>query len=136
MPPVARGKTKGDAGALLNEARAFLGSAATQESYLKEIDRTTATRLQDQAKSFYNEFQNQPRGRVRIIHCWPLFLVEEGLALHIGLKCDPSDGYKLAADWAKNFDATHGDGLNGSSRGKLQELVRFMFAIEAVEDNP
>jgi hypothetical protein len=71
---------------------------------------------------------------VRIIQCWPLLLVEEGLALHTGLARHPSDGYKLAADWTQNFDSKHGNGLNGPSLGKLQELVRFMFAVEALED--
>jgi hypothetical protein len=73
---------------------------------------------------------------VRIIHCWPVLLVEQGLALHIGLKRHPGDGYKLAADWALNYDPRHGNGLNGPSRGKLEELMRFMFTVEALEDEP
>lgn len=71
---------------------------------------------------------------MRVVHCWPLLLVEEGLALHGGLYRHPSDGYKLAADWSQNYDSKYGNGLNGPSRGKLQELVRFMFAVEALED--
>jgi len=45
-----------------------------------------------------------------------------------------SDGYKLAADWAQYYDAAHGNGLNGPSRSKLQELARFMFNVEAREE--
>lgn len=75
-------------------------------------------------------------GPVRIIHCWPLLLAEAGLALLTGINRHPSDGYKLAADWTKNYDSRYGDGLKGPSRGKLQELVRFMFALEAVEEHP
>ena len=47
----------------------------------------------------------------------------------------PNHGYKLAADWAQNYDSRHGAGLNGPSRGKLEELVRFMFTLEAIEDD-
>ena len=72
---------------------------------------------------------------MRIIECWPLLLVEKGLALHAGLETHPPAGYKLAADWAQNYDPRYGNGLNGPSRGKLEELVRFMFGIEALEDD-
>ena len=128
------GKTKAEAGTLLNEARALLGTAATRESLFRQIDRVAAKSLHDRARRFHNEFQNQQWGPVRIIHCWPLLLVEEGLALHLGQAKSPTEGYKLAADWTQNFDSKHGNGLNGPSRGKLQELVRFMFAVEALED--
>ena len=131
-----KGKTKGEAGALMNEARALLGTAATRESLFQQIDPAAAAALHDRARAFHNEFQNQQWGPVRIIRCWPLLLVEDGLALHLGLAATPSDGYKLAADWTKNYDSRFGDGLNGPSRGKLHELVRFMFAVEALEDEP
>ena len=131
-----KGKTKGEAGKLLNQTRALPGLASTRESYFQQIDPAAARSLHDRAQAFHNEFQRQQWGPVRIIHCWPLLLVEEGLALHIGLNRHPSDGYKLAADWTKNYDSRYGDGLNGPSRGKLEELVRFMFNMEAVEDQP
>ncbi len=128
-----KGKTKGAAGDLLNVTRALLGTASTRESLFQQIDQKAAESLHDRARAFHNEFQNQQWGPVRVIHCWPLLLVEEGLALHTGLHCHPGDGYKLAADWTKNYDSRYGDGLNGPSRGKLQELIRFMFAVEALE---
>lgn len=131
-----KGKAKAEAAALLNEARALLGTAATRESLFQQIDRKAATRLHDQARAFHNEYQNQQWGPVRIIHCWPLLLLEEGLALHTGLNSHPSDGYKLAANWTQSYDPHFGNGLNGPSRGKLDELVRFMFSVEAVEDHP
>jgi hypothetical protein len=129
-----KGRTKAEAGVLLDEARALLGTAATRESLFQQIDREPAKRLHDRAQDFQNEFQNRQWGPVRIIHCRPLLLVEEGLALHLRLADSPSDGYRLAVAWAKNYDPRYGDGLNGPSRGKLQELVRFMFAVEALED--
>jgi hypothetical protein len=127
-------KDKGEAGALLNETRTLLGTAATRESFLQKIDRKAAKNLLNRARDFHDEFQNQQWGPVRIIHCWPLLLVEEGLALHLGEAKSPSDGYKLAADWAHNFDARYGDSLNGPSLGKLQELVQFIVNVEALED--
>ena len=129
-----KGKTKGEAASLLNEARALLGTAATRESYFQQIDREAVESLHDRARAFHNEFKNQQWGPARIIHCWPLLLVEQGLALHAGLTRDPIDGYKLAADWAQNHDSRYGNGLNGPSRGKLDELVRFMFGVEALEN--
>jgi len=127
-------KTKGEAGTLLAEARALLGSAATTESLYQPIDRAAAKSLHDRAREFHNEFQNQQWGPVRIIHCWPLLLVEEGLALHLDRAVTPSDGYKLAADWAQNYDSHYGNGLNGPTRTKLEQLVRFMYTVEAREE--
>lgn len=131
-----KGRTKGEAGALLDETRALLGTAASGESLPQRIDRRAATRLHAKARAFHTDFKKLQWGSVRIVHCWPLLLVEEGLALHTGLNRHPSDGYKLAADWTKNYDSRYGDGLNGPSRGKLQELVRFMRAVEAMDDHP
>ena len=131
-----KGKTKGEAGSLLDETRALLGTSSTRESLFQQIDQPMAKRLHDRAKAFHNEFKEHRWASVRIIQCWPLLLVEEGLALHIGLSSRPSDGYKLAADWTQNYDPRHGNGLNGPSRGKLEELMRFMFSVEAVEDHP
>jgi len=127
-------KTQDGAAALLDETRGLLGSAVTRESLFQQIDRKAAQSLHDRARKFQNEFQKQQWGPVRIIHCWPLLLVEEGLALHAGLDRHPSDGYKLAADWAQHYDGHHGNGLNGPSRAKLQKLRRFMLSVEALED--
>ena len=66
---------------------------------------------------------------------WPLLLVEKGLALCAGIAHQPTDGYRLAADWAQNYDPQFGKGLNGPSTGKLDELVRFMFNLEAMEED-
>lgn len=130
-----KGKTKGDAGALLDETRALLGVDSTRESRFQKIDPAAARSLHDRARTFQNEYEQHQWGPVRIIRSWPLLLVEQGLALHTGLNTHPTDGYKLAADWAQNYDPLLGTGLNGPSRGKLDELVRFLFAVEALEDD-
>ncbi len=128
-----KGKTKATAGALMGEARALLGTAATREGFLRPVDPGAARLLHDRARDFQNEFQHQQWGPVRIIHCWPLLLLEQGLALYLGETNSPTDGYKLAADFCQHYDARHGNGLNGPSRTKIVEIVRFMFTYEAIE---
>src|SRR3990172_9685015 len=122
-----KGKTQDGAAALLGETRALLGSALTRVSLFQQIDPEAAQSLHDRARKFQNQFQKQQWGPVRIIHCWPLLLVEEGLALHAGLDRHPSDGYKFAADWAQNYDGRHGNGLNGPSPDQLHKLLTFIF---------
>ena len=128
-----KGKTQGEHGALLDEARKLLGTSATRESVFQRIDPAAAEALHDRARESQNSHKRQQWGPVRVIECWPLLLVEKGLALHAGLDTYPGDGYKLAADWAQNYDSKYGNGLNGPSSGKLEEMVRWMFNVEALE---
>ena len=72
---------------------------------------------------------------MRIIPCWPLLLVEKGLALYIRRADAPADGYKLAADFCQHYDPRYGNSLCGPSRTKVMEIVRFMFTLEATEDS-
>jgi hypothetical protein len=129
-----KGKTKAEAGALLDEARALLGTTATRDSFLRPVDKGAAMLLHDRTRDFQYEFEHQQWGAVRIIHCWPLLLVEQGLALYLGAANSPSDGYKLAADFCQHYDSRHGNSLSGPSRTKITEIVRFMFTVEAFED--
>ena len=124
-----KGKTKGPAGALLDEARVLLGPDS-----VPQFDRRAAKSLHDRAREFQNEYEPHRWVSVRIINCWPLLLVEKGLALSLGEADTPSDGYKLAADFCTNYDPRYGSGLNGPSRTKIMEIVRFMFTIEAEEE--
>jgi hypothetical protein len=130
-----KGKTKAAAGALLNEARSLLGTTAAREGFLRRVDPGAAKLLHDRARDFQNEFQHQPWGPVRMIHCWPLLLVEQGLALYLGTAASPTEGYKLAADFCQHYDSRYGNSLNGPSRTKIMEIVRFMFTLEAIEDD-
>ena len=130
-----KGKTKAAAGALLNEARTLLGSTATRESFTQPVDRGAAQALYRRARDFQNEFHQELGGPVRLIHCRPLLLVEEGLALQLGEEGSPSAGYKLAADFCQHYDSRHGDSLCGPSRTKIMEVVRFMFTLEAIEED-
>lgn len=115
--------------------RALLGTTATREGFLRAVDPRDAKLLHDRARKFQNEFEQQPWGPVRIIHCWPLLLVEEGLALYLSCNDSPSAGYKLAADFCQHYDSQYGNSLIGPSRTKIREIVRFMFTLEAIEDD-
>ena len=101
-----------------------------------ELDRPAAQAMHDRLRDFQNEFQNQQWGPVRIVHNWNLMLVEHGLAIYLWHLDFPTHGYKLAADYCQHYDPRYGNGLNGPSRTKIEEIVRFMFTIEALEDGP
>lgn len=128
-----KGRTKGAAGALLDEARALLGLTTTRGQ--PAIKRRAALSLHGRARAFQNEHESHQWAAVRIIHCWPLLLVEKGLALHLRIDDSPSAGYKLAADFCQHYDPKYGHSLCGPGRTKLMEVVRFMFTIEALEDD-
>ena len=130
-----KGKTKAGAGALLNEALALLGATATRESFLQTVDRRATKSLHDRARDFQNTFEQHQWGPVRIIPCWPLLLVEKGLALYLRQADTPAEGYKLAADFCQHYDSRYGNSLCGPSRTKLMEIVRFMFTLEAIEED-
>lgn len=127
-----RGKTSGAAAALFLEARTLL---AGLDEITPQLDRQAAGRLHDRLRDFQNQHEKQQWGPVRIIHNWNLLLVEEGLSLYLWHDQSPSHGYKLAADYCQHYDPRYGKSLNGPSRTKLNEIVRFMFTIEALEDD-
>jgi hypothetical protein len=67
-----KGRTKTGAGALLNEARALLGSTITRENFLQTIDRRVAKSLHDRARNFQTEFEPHswgPCGSSLAGHC-------------------------------------------------------------------
>ncbi len=127
-----KGKTSGAAAELFREAKALLAGA---DKCRPQLDRQNAQVLHGRLRDFQNEYQNQRWGPVRIVHNWNLMLVEHALAVHLWHTNSPADGYKLAADYCQHFDPQLGSGLNGPSRTKIEEMVRFMFAIEAMEDS-
>ncbi|MBE0542391.1 MAG: hypothetical protein IH623_13480 [Verrucomicrobia bacterium] len=61
-------------------------------------------------------------------------LVEHALAIYRRHTNSPADSYKLAADYCQHCDPPYGNGLNGPSRTKIEEIIRFMFSIEALEN--
>jgi hypothetical protein len=127
-----KGKTSGAAAALFLEARTLLAGLDKRKPKLK---RQTAQRLHDRLRDFQHEYTNQQWGLVRIVHNWNLLLVEEALSVYLWHGQSPSHGYKLAADYCRHYDPRYGESLNGPSRTKIAEIVRFMFTVEALEDD-
>ena len=128
-----KGKTIGAAAELFRAARTLL---AGLDQIRPELVRPAAQALHDRLRDFQNEFQNQQGGSVRIVHNWNLMLVEQGLSIYLWHLDSSAHGYKLAADYCQHYDPRYGNGLNGPSRTKIAEIVRFMFNLEALEDGP
>ena len=127
-----KSKTGGAAAVLFLEARALL---AGLDKTTPKLNRQAAQRLHDRLQDFHNEYTNQQWGLVRIVHNWNLLLVEEALGICLWHADSPSHGYKLAADYCRHYDSRYGTSLNGPSQAKIKEIVRFMFAVEALEDD-
>ena len=125
-------KTGDGAAALFRQARALLAGVDPVRPHL---DRQAAETLHYRLQEFQNEHQNQRWGPVRLIRDWDLMLVEQALAIWLWHGKSPAHGYKLAADYCKHYDSRYGKGLNGPSRTKIQEIVRFMFLVEAREED-
>ena len=126
-----KGKTAGAAGELFSEARVLLGGLGQA---CPTLQANAAADLHQRLRDFQNEFKSHQWGAVRIINNWNLLLVEQALAIWLWHHDSPSHGYKLAADYCQHYDRRYGNGLNGPARTKLEEMVRFMFSMEALED--
>lgn len=126
-----KGKTRGAAAQLFLEARAML---AGLDKLHPNVNRRAAHRLHDRLRDFQNEHRSQRWGPVRVIHNWNLLLVEEGLGIYLWYANSPPHGYKLAANYCQHYDSRYGNSLNGPSRTKIVEIVRFMFTVEALEE--
>jgi hypothetical protein len=116
---------------LFREARTLLAGVETLHP---KLNRQRAQALHDRLREFQDEHRRVHWASVRIIHNWDLLLVEKGLAIHLWYLDSPPLGYKLAADYCQHYDPRYGDGLNGPSRAKIEEIVRFVQTIEASEE--
>ena len=126
-----KGKITGEAAELFRDARLLLKSV---DIVAPNLSKQEAENLHRRLVSFQNEYQKQNWGMVRVIKNRNLFLVEEGLQLFL-LGVDNSfDGYHLAAKYCENYDSKYGNSLNGPSITKINEIVRFMFTFEALEE--
>jgi hypothetical protein len=52
--------------------------------------------------------------------------VEAGLALVLDDDPHPSNRYKLASDWAQNYDSRYGNEFNAPNRGRLLALAEWI----------
>jgi len=126
-----RGKTSGEAVGLFRQVRALLAGV---NPCAPKVDRKLAKVLHGRLQTFQNEYKNQQWGPVRIVHNWDLMLVEQALAVYLWHPDSLVHGYKLAADYCQHYDSHYGNGLNGPSRTKIEEIVRFMYALEAMQE--
>ena len=126
-----KGKTIGAAAELFRAARTLL---AGLDKIRPELDQQAAEALHDRLRDFQNEFQNQQWGPVRIVHNWNLMLVEQGLSIYLWHLDSSAHGYKLAADYCQHYDSRHGNGLNGPSRTKIEEMARFVNKLEEMQE--
>lgn len=107
---------------------------ANVDVFEPNIPRTRATRLHARLEAFQNERRNVYWTSLRIIQNQSLFLVESGLRLYLWHGNSPTEGYRLAADYCEHYDPRYGDGLNGPSANRIEEIAAFVLAIEAYED--
>jgi len=126
-----KGKTRVEATELFRQARALL---AKMNPYAPKVDRKSAKALYDRLQTFQNEYKNQQWGPVRIIHNWDLLLVEQALAICLWYSGSPAHGYKLAADYRQHYDSRYGNGLNGPSRTKIEEMAPFVNKLEEMQE--
>ena len=123
-------KTTGDAASLLRDAKLVLKDI---DVFHPGISQATATNLHTRLVSFQNEHQRLEWGSVRLIRDKNLFFVEGGLGLYLWHSRSPTEGYRLAAAFCEHYDPRYGNGLNGPSVGRIEEIARHILATEAHE---
>ncbi len=123
-----RGDLAGDAGELFALAQAVLLEHPPAGA---EPDWAETELLFRRVGAFQKEFTRQQWGPVRIIRNHDLLLVEEGLALYLGLRTAPTDGYRLAVEDCAHYASPYGRDLNGPARDRLLALIGFVTTHES-----
>lgn len=126
-----KGKTAAETVELFRDVRTLLANAPL---FNPMIARNEAEKLYIRLKDFQNEHTKVGWDSVRMLKNRNLYLIEEGFRIYLWRTDSPSDGYRLAAEFCEHYDSKYGNSLNGPSLTKLNEIVRFMFNIEAMED--
>jgi len=98
------------------------------------ISREGAARLQARLEAFQNEHRESHWTSLRIIENMNLFFVESGIRLYLSHGNSPVDGYRLAANYCEHYDPRYGNGLNGPSVKRIEEIAGFVLAMEAHEE--
>ncbi len=114
---------------LIGDARALLRDG----EFWATLDRSAAERLHGRLRDHQNTYKRLKWGPVRIVTDRNLFLIEEALALYLWSADAPSLGYKLAVAYCEHYDSRYGNGLNGPSRDRVEELIDFVRRREASE---
>ncbi len=117
--------------AMFVEAHEFLaGMDPVHPTFPAKAARALHTRL----VAFQNEHQRLEWGAVRVIRNWNLMLVESGIGLNLWHNIAPTEAYRLAVDYCQHYDPRYGNGLNGPSAERIEEIVSFVHATEAGEE--
>ena len=124
-------KTTKEVAELFLEARTLL---ADVDVFAPRIPRVAATKLHACLRAFQNEHSKSKWGSLRIIRDLNLFLVECGLHIYLDHGAAPTEGYRLAADYCEHYDPRYGNCLNGPSSSRIREIIRFIDAVEAHEE--
>ncbi len=125
-------KQTGEAANLFRESKALLKNLDAHFPVLSAEQRTVASALHGRMRDFQNDYTDTRWARVRNIKIWELLLVEKAIGILLNPYADPSDGYKLAADYCQHYDPQFGNGLNGPSAVKIRKIARWMEKVEAV----
>lgn len=126
-----KGKSSPETVELFTAARDLMSKADLLNPVL---DRQQAESLYHRLKAFQTEHKKVGWDSVRLIKNRNLYLIEEGVRMYLWSVDSPREGYRLAVDYCEHYDPMYGNSLNGPSLTKLNEIVRFMFNIEALED--
>jgi hypothetical protein len=128
-----KGKSMGETAELFAAAKSWLASVAICR--VPPYDQQEAETLHSRLRNFQNDHIRGAWGPVRQIKNMNLLLIEQCLAITLQPQPLPVEGYRLAANYCEHYDPRYGNCLNGPSITKIQELVRFMFDIEAQEQD-
>ena len=116
--------------ALFCKARVLL---ADIDLFSPNIPRGRAECLHAKLEAFQNERKNIHWTSVRMIRSLELFLVESGLHLYLSHGASSTEGYRLAAAYCEHYDPRYGNGLNGPSVDRIEEIIVFIRAFQAQE---
>ena len=116
--------------ALFCEAREVLAGV---DVFSPNIPRARAESLHASLEAFQNERKNIHWTSVRMIRSVELFLVEGGLHLYLWRGASSTDGYRLTAAYCEHYDPRHGNGLNGPSVYRIEDIIVFIRAFQAQE---
>ena len=126
-------KDNAESRALFQEADALLAGV---DMFQPKLSDRGAFDFHRRLVAFQNEHKGIPFGSVRQIRDWNLMLLEYGLILNLRNNLHPTEPYRVAVDYCQHYDPRYGNGLNGPSAQRIEEIAAFADAREAWESSP
>jgi hypothetical protein len=121
---------EGEEAQLFAAAHALFAAGAMSGEGLPYLE---AEQLYRRLRLFQSDYKRIHSTPMRMIKNWNLMLTEEGLALYLGIKRTPYDGYHLAVNRCKHYSPSHGEALDRHSQVELTALLDFVKMTEAGE---